>query len=108
MISTKAVKIDSLGEVIEGLKHQFQTIACKYESVDKIISNYVDKDFKIFKKDLSDLLVEKISLISSEMKKLLKNEDYLDSILKDGNLRANKMANENLTKLKNIIGLFKS
>ena len=65
-------------------------------------------DFKIFKKDLSDLLVEKISLISSEMKKLLKNEDYLDSIIKDGNLRANKMANESLTKLKNIIGLFKS
>ena len=82
--------------------------ALNNESVDKIISNYVDKDFKIFKKDLSDLLVEKISLISSEMKKLLKNEDYLDSILKDGNLRANEMANENLTKLKNIIGLFKS
>ena len=82
--------------------------ALNNESVDKIISNYVDKDFKIFKKDLSDLLVEKISLISTEMKKLLKNEDYLDSILKDGNLRANEMANENLTKLKNIIGLFKS
>ena len=82
--------------------------ALNNESVDKIISNYVDKDFKIFKKDLSDLLVEKISLISSEMKKLLKNEDYLDSILNDGNLRANEMANENLTKLKNIIGLFKS
>ena len=82
--------------------------ALNNESVDKIISNYVDKDFKIFKKDLSDLLVEKISLISSEMKKLLKNEDYLDSILKDGNLRANEMANKNLTKLKNIMGLFKS
>ena len=52
--------------------------------------------------------MEKISLISSEMKKLLKNEDYLDSILKDGNLRANEMANKNLTKLKNIMGLFKS
>ena len=82
--------------------------ALNNESVDKIISNYVDKDFKIFKKDLSDLLVEKISLISSEMKKLLKNEDYLDSILKDGNLRANEMANKNLTKLKNIMELFKS
>ena len=82
--------------------------ALNNESVDKIISNYVDKDFKIFKKDLSDLLVEKISLISSEIKKLLKNEDYLDSILKDGNLRANEMANKNLTKLKNIMGLFKS
>ena len=82
--------------------------ALNNESLDNVISNYVDKDFKIFKKDLSDLLVEKISLISSEMKKLLKNEDYLDSILKDGNLRANEMANENLTKLKNIIGLFKS
>ena len=78
------------------------------ESVEKVISDYVDKDFKIFKKHLSDLLVEKISSISSEMKKLLKNEDYLDSILKDGNLRANEMANESLTKLKNIIGLFKS
>ena len=82
--------------------------ALNNESVDKVISNYVDKDFKIFKKDLSDLLIEKISLISTEMKKLLKNKDYLDSILKDGNLRANEMANENLTKLKNIIGLFKS
>ena len=82
--------------------------ALNNESVDKIISNYVDKDFKIFKKDLSDLLVEKISLISSEMNKLLKNEDYLDSILKDGNLRASEIANESLTHLKNIIGLFKS
>ena len=41
------------------------------------------------------------------MRKLLKNEDYLDSILKDGNIRANEMANKSLTKLKNVIGLFK-
>ena len=76
------------------------------ETIQKVISKYHDKDFTLFKKDLSGLVVEKISKISSEMQKLLKDTDYLDSILKDGSSRADEIARRNIKELKNTIGFF--
>jgi tryptophanyl-tRNA synthetase len=77
------------------------------EPPESVIFQYKEKDFKIFKSDLSDLVNEKISKISSEMKKLLKDQDYLESILRDGCQRANEIAKKNIEDLKNLIGFFK-
>ena len=77
------------------------------EPPESVIFEYKEKDFKIFKSDLSDLVNEKISKISSEMKKLLKDQDYLESILRDGCQRANEIAKKNIEDLKNLIGFFK-
>ena len=77
------------------------------ESPESVIFQYKEKDFKIFKSDLSDLVNEKISKISLEMKKLLKDQNYLESILRDGCQRANEIAKKNIEDLKNLIGFFK-
>ncbi len=77
------------------------------EPPESVIFQYKEKDFKIFKSDLSDLVNEKISKISLEMKKLLKDQNYLESILRDGCQRANEIAKKNIEDLKNLIGFFK-
>ena len=75
-------------------------------SVEEIINNYNDKDFKIFKNELSDILVERISKISEEMKKLMLDYKYLDSILENGSQKAGEIANKNVKDLKSLIGFF--
>ena len=73
-----------------------------------IIAQYVGKDFKFFKADLSDLVNQKISNISKEMNKLLKDLNYLDLILKKGCQKANEIAEKNVKDLKKIIGFFEA
>ena len=75
-------------------------------SVDEIIKKFNEKDFKIFKNELSDGLVDKISKLYVEMKKLLTDNTYLDSILKNGCEKAEKIANKNVRDLKSLIGFF--
>ncbi len=76
------------------------------EPPDKIISKYKNRDFKIFKEDLSDLVNHKISKISLEMQRILKDQEYLDSILKAGSQKANEIAEKNIRYLKEMIGFF--
>ncbi len=78
------------------------------DSTENVIAKYKEKDFKFFKQDLSDLVNQKISKISSEMQKLLKDKEYLDLILKDGCQKANEIAEKNIIDLKKIIGFFRT
>ena len=80
----------------------------KNNSPEETIAQYLSKDFKCFKEELSNLVIERISKISSEMQKLLKDYTYLDSILIEGGERANKIAETNIKELKKIIGFFGS
>ena len=80
----------------------------KNNSPEETIAQYLSKDFKYFKEELSNLVIERISKISSEMQKLLKDYTYLDSILIEGGERANKIAETNIKELKKIIGFFGS
>ena len=73
---------------------------------DKIIDTYKDKDFKIFKEDLSQIVDSEISSISYEMKKLLEDKSYLDSILMKGSEKANEISEKNLRALKKVVGFF--
>ena len=51
------------------------------------------------------MLIEKICPIGDEIKKLLKDQKYLKSVLKEGNLKANTIANNKLNKIYNEIGI---
>ena len=51
------------------------------------------------------MLIEKICPIGDEIKKLLKDQKYLKSVLKEGNLKANAIANNKLNKIYNEIGI---
>ena len=70
----------------------------------KVIENYAGKEFSEFKKDLTDLCVDKITPISNEMKRLMKDNSYLDSIMREGKDKAIAVAEPVLKKVYEIIG----
>ncbi len=76
--------------------------------LEDIISEYANKDFRVFKQNLADIVDQQISKISIEMKKLLADKTYLDLILKDGYQKAKEISEKNINDLKNIIGLFRA
>ena len=73
-------------------------------SLEKSINKFSGKNFSEFKEDLSQVLVEKIEPISSEVKKLLNEKNYLDKILLDGCEKANEIASKKIKKIHEIVG----
>ena len=74
-------------------------------SVKKVLNDFRGKDFSKLKKNLSDAIVASICPIGDEIKKLMKDKGFLTSVLKKGKENANKKAEENLKKIREIIGL---
>jgi len=74
------------------------------QTTEKTINEFNGKNFSDFKEDLAELVVEKISPISIEITKLLKNEDHIDHILKKGAERANEQSSAKIKEIKKIIG----
>ena len=70
----------------------------------KTINEFSGKNFSDFKVKLANLVVEKISPISSEINKLLKDETFIDQILKDGADKANEIAYKKIIDVKKIVG----
>ena len=73
-------------------------------TLESSIEKFAGKNFSDFKQELSELLVNKIMPISEEIKKLLKDQSYLDSILLDGVEKANKIASKKIKNIKEIVG----
>ena len=76
-------------------------------SVEKVLDEFGGKNFSTFKSKLSELVVEKICPIGKEIKKLLKDESYLDGVLEKGAKRADSIATTNLKEIYKIVGLTK-
>ena len=74
------------------------------ESIDKIKSEFEGKNFSIFKDKLSELLADKIDPIGKKIKDLLKDEKYLDKILKKGCEKADNLASKKITEMKTLVG----
>ena len=68
------------------------------------IAKFAGKNFSEFKDELSETLVDKIMPISDEIKKLLKDQSYLDSILLNGVEKANKIASKKIKYIKETVG----
>jgi len=75
--------------------------------VEKVVANYAGKEFSQFKKDLSEITSSKLSPISKEINKLMKDENYLDSIIIKGKEKAINVADPVLSKIYEIIGFFR-
>ena len=73
-------------------------------TLESSINKFAGKNFSEFKEELSELLVDKIIPISEEIKKLLQDESYLDSILLDGVEKADKIASKKIKNIKEIVG----
>ncbi len=70
-----------------------------------IAKKYVGKNFSVFKKDLFEIIDIELSSVSSEIRKLLSDEQYLLEILSEGTEKAATIAEQNLKSIKKIIGL---
>ena len=62
--------------------------------IEKTLSEYSGKNFAEFKDNLSQVLIEKIYPISIEIKKLLNDTNYLDTILSEGFEKADQNCNK--------------
>jgi len=75
--------------------------------LEKVVVEYAGKEFSQFKKYLGELATSKLSPISLEMNKLMKDEKYLDLIICNGKNRAINVADPILSKIYEIIGFFR-
>ena len=73
-------------------------------SLDKSINEFNGKNFSEFKEKLSQVLVEKLEPISSEIKRLTEDKSFLDKILLEGQKKANDSASKKLKKMQEIVG----
>ena len=73
-------------------------------SLEKVKSEFEGKNLSLFKNNLSDLLVDKIEPIGKKIRDLLKDEEYLDQILKKGAENANNIASKKILKMKSLVG----
>ena len=73
-------------------------------ALEKSMKEFSGKNFSEFKDILSQALVEKITPISAEIKKLLDEKNYLDKILSEGCKKAEDEASQKLKKIHEIVG----
>jgi tryptophanyl-tRNA synthetase len=74
------------------------------QKLENSINEFNGKQFSDFKIKLSEALIEKIEPISSEVKKLLNDEKYLDEILLKGSEKADKIASKKIKEIKKLVG----
>ena len=73
-------------------------------SLESSLEKFAAKNFSEFKEQLSELLVDKLAPISEEIKRLIKDQSYLDSILLDGVEKAYKISSKKIKNIKETVG----
>ncbi len=69
-----------------------------------VLNEFGGAQFSAFKSALVDLAVEKLGPIGAEMKRIVDDKAYIDSVLADGSARAQVMAAETMNAVKDIVG----
>ena len=105
---------DPIPSELNGLKNRYEAanLISIYASinkigVDKVLKEFGGKNFSTFKSKLSESIIERICPIGKEIRKLLKDKNYLEKILGKGTKRADLIAKNNLKEIYEIIGLTK-
>ena len=63
------------------------------------------KEYSFLKTKLAELLINEITPVGKEIKKLLNDKPYLKQVLKKGEEKANIIAEENLKNIREKVGL---
>ncbi|MEW9806378.1 tryptophan--tRNA ligase [Mesorhizobium marinum] len=74
-------------------------------SKEAVLSEFGGQQFSVFKPALADLAVEKMAPVAGEMRRLMADPAYIDSVLRDGGNRARVIAEGTMKKVREIIGL---
>ncbi|MDB9759294.1 tryptophan--tRNA ligase [Candidatus Pelagibacter sp.] len=76
----------------------------KNQNLEKSITEFNGKNFSKFKEKLSEVLIQRIEPISKEIKKLLEDQKFLDSVLLEGSDKADKIASKKMKEMKELVG----
>jgi len=76
----------------------------KNQNLEKSVTEFNEKNFSEFKEKLSEVLIERIEPISREIKKLLEDQKFLDSVLLEGSNKADKIASQKMIEMKELVG----
>ena len=87
---------------IENLIGIYSSLSGK--KIDLIFNEFKDKNFSFFKEKLSELIVEKISQISKEIKRLNQDTSYIDKVLQDGSVKAYELSSKKIQDIKKKFG----
>ena len=74
----------------------------------EVLKEYAGSQFSTFKPALTELAVEKFGPIGAEMKRLMADPGYVDSVLKEGAERANILAAPVIREVKETVGFLVS
>ena len=74
-------------------------------SLEKTISEMAGKEYSYLKKKLAEALINEITPVGKEIKKLLEDKSHLKNILKKGTEKASIIAEENLKNIREKVGL---
>ena len=74
------------------------------KTLNKTLDEFGGKNFSDLKTDLAEILSNKISPISDEIKRLINNKEYLDKVLKEGARKAEEIAGKKIEEMKKVIG----
>lgn len=106
---------EPLPETVEGLKDRPDArnlvniyAALAGHTVDQVIADFAGAQFGTFKPALADLAVAKLSPITSEMNRLMKDPAEIDRILGQGADRAEAIARPIVDQVYDIVGMIRS
>ena len=98
----------------EGLKNRPEAenligiyAALNDSTADSVLQQFGGAQFSSFKQALADLAVAKLGPIGAEMRRLEADPAYIDSVLRDGSLRARAIAGPIMNQVKDIVGLIR-
>ncbi len=75
------------------------------KSESEIEKKFSGRGYGDFKKDLAELIIEKLKPIQSKYEKLIDDKSYLEKILENGKSQVTPLSSKTLSKVKNKIGL---
>ncbi len=78
------------------------------KSAAEVLTEFGGQQFSVFKKALTELLVDKLAPVSAEMRRLMDDPAFIDSVLADGAARARTLAEPTLHSVKRIVGFIQS
>ena len=73
-------------------------------SKDKVIEIFANKEISYFKSEMKNIVISLVEPISSEIKKIRQDSDYLQDTLKEGSAKASERAHETIKDVNKIMG----
>ena len=75
------------------------------KNIDKLEKEYAGHKYSMLKKDLSAVVIEKLSKIQDEYYKIISDKQFLLDVLKESSIQASRKANKTISKVYRKIGL---